>query len=455
MNSRVRFYLILFMVVVCVDIALYVGFMGDSQTAYLHFFYFPILFAALWFRTKAVYAGFFLSAIYFFVSVYSFNIDFTPFMLTQAIVLILVSYVAGAISEKQAEAEAELEKEQTFSENVINTVPDSLLVIGRDLRLKRANRTFYDIFKTTPDDVIGLSIGEILHDDEGTFSTELKKAFITHGGMDNFEKYYQSEVMGERVFSARARPIIDTDEEENLLMVKDVTKQKFLENGLVVFEDITERKLSEKRLDTYREHLKLINRILRHDLLNDLTVIGSAINLYKNTSDVALLEEASGRVMKSSDLIRKMKELESLISSSSGLKMLNVSDVFEKAMGHYKSTGFHIDGSCQILADESFESVLENIINNAVIHGKTDKIDVMLEEKEDVCEIKIADYGVGIPDEIKDKIFQEDFKYGKTGKTGLGLYIVRKAVERYGGSVEVEDNLPTGCIFTLKLKKKA
>ncbi|RLI85273.1 MAG: hypothetical protein DRO98_07250, partial [Archaeoglobales archaeon] len=41
----------------------------------------------------------------------------------------------------------------------------------------------------------------------------------------------------------------------------------------------------------------------------------------------------------------------------------------------------------------------------------------------------------------------------KTGRTGLGLYLVKTLMERYGGSVEVEDNEPEGSVFVLKLKE--
>ncbi len=42
--------------------------------------------------------------------------------------------------------------------------------------------------------------------------------------------------------------------------------------------------------------------------------------------------------------------------------------------------------------------------------------------------------------------------YGETGNTGLGLYIVRKIMENYGGCVHVEDNTPKGAVFVLALK---
>jgi two-component system sensor kinase len=71
---------------------------------------------------------------------------------------------------------------------------------------------------------------------------------------------------------------------------------------------------------------------------------------------------------------------------------------------------------------------------------------------DDYCEIRIADNGKGIPDEIKDDIFEEGFSYGDSGGSGLGLYIVKKTIERYDGSVRVENNKPSGSVFVIHLK---
>jgi len=96
--------------------------------------------------------------------------------------------------------------------------------------------------------------------------------------------------------------------------------------------------------------------------------------------------------------------------------------------------------------------VFENIMRNAVIHGKTERIDVDISSNNSECEIRIADYGKGIPDDIKGNIFEEGLSFGDSRGSGLGLYIVKKTIERYGGSIMVEDNKPKGTIFTIKLK---
>jgi PAS domain S-box-containing protein len=222
---------------------------------------------------------------------------------------------------------------------------------------------------------------------------------------------------------------------------------------LSLVRDIAERKRIEEELDAHREHIKLINKILRHDIINDLSVIHSALRLYGRSKKEALLEEISAHVNKSVELINRMRDLEIFISAHRGLKMYSVTEVLKKVLVSYPAIAVNIEGECQVLADESLDSVLDNIIRNAVVHGKTDRIDIKMGGRGEYCEIRIADYGVGIPEEVKAKIFEESFVFGETGGTGLGLYIVKKAMTNYGGHVRVEDNRPRGAVFVLTLKR--
>lgn len=217
--------------------------------------------------------------------------------------------------------------------------------------------------------------------------------------------------------------------------------------------DITERKKREEKLEAHREHIKLINKILRHDIINNLNVINGALMLYGKSKEEELLEEASVYVNKSVELINRMRELESFISSHPDLKRYSVIEVLKEVLASYPAITFNIEGEGQVLADESLNSVMDNIISNAVVHGKTDRIDIKIGGRGEYCEIRIADYGVGIPEGVKEKVFEERFAYGETGGTGLGLYIVKKAMETYGGHVRVEDNTPGGAVFVLALRK--
>ena len=216
-----------------------------------------------------------------------------------------------------------------------------------------------------------------------------------------------------------------------------------------VSRDVTARRQAEEEIKTHREHLALINQILRHDLTNDLLVIRNGLNLYQISRDTDLLEEAEIRAGKSMDLINKMRELESFLSVHKNLKANKIHEIVEEIAQSYPFVNMKIKGKAHVMADNALISVIDNITRNAVIHGKADTIEVTIEKQNDLCEVRIADNGTGIADDVKETIFDEGFVHGETGHTGLGLHIVKKAMEKYGGHVHVQDNQPQGTVFVL------
>ena len=221
-----------------------------------------------------------------------------------------------------------------------------------------------------------------------------------------------------------------------------------------VARDITARKQAEEDIKSYQKHLALINQILRHDLTNDLVVIQSALNLYNKAPEEKLLQEISSRTEKSLELIKKMRGFESFMSRHRKLQICEIGKSIDEIIKNYPSINFDINGNAHVMADDSLSSVIDNIVGNAVIHGKADSIAItMIDEVADMCEVRITDNGTGIPDDIKKKIFEKGFTYGDNNHTGLGLHIVERAMENYGGYTWVEDNKPKGTAFILRFKR--
>ncbi|WMW25726.1 MASE3 domain-containing protein [Methanolobus sediminis] len=206
---------------------------------------------------------------------------------------------------------------------------------------------------------------------------------------------------------------------------------------------VKKKKAQEDLLET----LSLVNQILRHDILNDLNIICLSIDNLKERMSERELDFSEKAVNHSIKLICEMKDFESLMY----IRELMTIDLRMLAIEISKEfpVKINISGYCSVKADSGLHSVIGNIIQNAVIHGKADTIDISMDSKEDYCELRISDNGSGIPDKIKERIFDEGFKYGKSGNTGLGLYIVKRIVERYG-EISVEDNTPSGATFIIK-----
>ena len=241
--------------------------------------------------------------------------------------------------------------------------------------------------------------------------------------------------------------------QDSATAIKDANGRTLYYEGTIV--DVTETNAYRNQIEQLNQSLRVVNSILRHDIMNDLTVAIGSVDLYRRKGDAKLLDMAEGSMRKCSRLIRKMKELESIISNNA-LKTMSARDVIREVLGNYSShsVDFQVEGDGLILADEAVVPALDNVISNAVVHGRSDKVEVKVASSEDKrwCEVRVCDHGKGVPDEIKELIFHEGFRYGDTGNTGLGLYIVKKTMERYGGQVRVEDLRPSGAAFILRFR---
>ncbi len=206
------------------------------------------------------------------------------------------------------------------------------------------------------------------------------------------------------------------------------------------------------QVNELQEILKLINRMLRHDILNKLQIISGYVEAYHMTKKEELLDKIMKAVDESVAYIDKIRELEKIVlTRSEKLKPVNLRKVADEVAKSF-NIEVNVKGGCVAFADEAFYSVIENLLSNAIKHGRAKKVDILLNEFEDECEIRVIDYGIGIPSEIRGQIFNESFRYGEAGGTGLGLYIVRKLVERYGGKIWIEETKPHGATFVIRLK---
>ncbi len=103
----------------------------------------------------------------------------------------------------------------------------------------------------------------------------------------------------------------------------------------------------------------------------------------------------------------------------------------------------------------AFTSVIINLLENALKYSEENtQVKLSLEAVNNVIALSVADNGLGIPDEFKKRIFEKFYRIGSeetrtTKGTGLGLYIAKRVVEIYDGTIEVTDNQPNGTIFNV------
>lgn len=104
--------------------------------------------------------------------------------------------------------------------------------------------------------------------------------------------------------------------------------------------------------------------------------------------------------------------------------------------------------------------ILNNIISNAIKYAVETKekkwISIKTYSLNKSCIIEIEDNGIGIKKEFQSKIFDMFFVTNSNKGTGLGLYIVKEAVENLNGNIIVESEINVGSkfIITLPIQEK-
>jgi two-component system phosphate regulon sensor histidine kinase PhoR len=104
--------------------------------------------------------------------------------------------------------------------------------------------------------------------------------------------------------------------------------------------------------------------------------------------------------------------------------------------------------------------IIYNLCDNAVKYNRSGgSVDITVIETSGIVELTVADTGIGIPREDRNRIFERFYRVDKshsrdTGGTGLGLSIVKHAAQYLGLSVEIESTLGHGTTFSIRFPEK-
>jgi signal transduction histidine kinase len=99
------------------------------------------------------------------------------------------------------------------------------------------------------------------------------------------------------------------------------------------------------------------------------------------------------------------------------------------------------------------ERAVVNLLFNAceVVPRDGGRVELSCHRNAQGLEIRISDNGPGIPESIRENLFQPFVSFGKAKGIGLGLTVVRKIMQDHGGDVQVEKTGPQGTVFVLSL----
>jgi signal transduction histidine kinase len=225
----------------------------------------------------------------------------------------------------------------------------------------------------------------------------------------------------------------------------------------------TQQKLLEsERLATIGQMASSISHDLRHQLT---AIVANSEFLSEQKLDPAqradLYNEIRLAVGQMTDLIDSLLEF-SRTREALSPTFASVEEVVKHAMQSIRANhGFHSvsmamrsEGPSDCWCDaKKLERAVYNLLLNAcqAVSPQAGKIEISIRNREDNLEMDVADNGAGVPNAIRDRLFEPFVSYGKENGTGLGLTIVQKIAQDHGGSVMVQNAAKGNTVFRLSI----
>jgi len=113
--------------------------------------------------------------------------------------------------------------------------------------------------------------------------------------------------------------------------------------------------------------------------------------------------------------------------------------------------------SCRVaLSATDTALIVNNLIDNAIAYTDEGTVTLCVSTEDDHAVLVVSDTGIGIPPADQERVFERFYRVDTarsraSGGTGLGLALVRHAVERGGGTIELSSQVDVGSTFTVTL----
>lgn len=260
-------------------------------------------------------------------------------------------------------------------------------------------------------------------------------------------------------------PTLDSVEEYH---VKPV--DYFAEHIATAITNIRSRERLERArndLAKRKEMVEVYDRLLRHDLGNDLQVITGfsdvlVTSVGEDNQAANYAEKIHRTAQSAADLIDTVGETVKTLQKEGEPEVRHLepilTEVVEDVDTKFGDLTIEYDAAdfdYQAYTGDLIDSVFTNTLSNAAIHNEGPiTVEVYAEEPTpDTVTVGIADDGDGIAEEVRDQLFEMGKKGPDSEGTGFGLGLARTLVESYGGSIEVRDSNRGGADFRITLDR--
>ena len=360
---------------------------------------------------------------------------------------------------KIMEAERRAVAAQVYAESIVETVREPLVVLDAGLRVKSANKAFYETFQVFRDDTIGHVIFELSNRqwDIPELRRLLTEILPTKSAFTDYQVEHEFQGLGRRVMLLNARQLEGPKEHDPLILLS--------------IDDITESRQELLRLNADLRHIAYATS---HDLQEPLRMVVSYTQLlareYRGKLDAQadkFIAYAVSGAQRMETLLGNLREYWSVNEHwKNDSKAVDTDKALNKAIQNLdrviQESGANISQEKlpAVMAEEIPMTLLfQNLIGNAIKYrraGAPPKIHIGVSKQNGAFQFSVADNGIGIDKQHLDTIFAPFKRLHGTEDypgSGLGLAIAKKIVERTGGRIWAESD-GQGSVFHFTVPAK-
>jgi two-component system sensor kinase FixL len=382
--------------------------------------------------------------------------------------LLLRTRVTGLerVQQEQQRVERALIRSLQEWEATFNATKDSIVVVDNEFKIIQTNHAASRFFSKPAGKILGQAVTNMLYGEnkqQGDCPLVMAKQSNKH---EEAELYIPQKDIW---IAVSADPILDEDGDPPcfVFIIRDITYRKKSEQILAKLNSDLHKTVLE--LKKSNQELRNFAHVIAHDLKSPLRGIGSiADRLIRNNTNLDNEGKEQLRL-----LIVRAKRMSDFIDGI--LRYSEIGHVFEQKEA-VDVNSLVTEITSEIAIPENFniitenlptfhcerlrlKQILQNLISNAVKFA--DKpgpiIKINCADEGDCWKFSVADNGCGIKEQYFEKIFeifQTLSSRDKSESTGIGLTIVKKIVELYGGKVWVTSKPGEGSTFFFTLSKQ-
>ncbi|MGC2524388.1 MAG: chemotaxis protein CheB [Stellaceae bacterium] len=369
------------------------------------------------------------------------------------------------ISEIKA-AERKVQAARAYSDSIIDTIRQPLVVFDEELRVVSANRSFYRTFGRAPGGTVGRLLA--LAGDEGHAEIPGLPGFLERGRIgpvpvEDYEVEIDLPLLGRRFLLLNAREI-----SEGPLGGRQI---------LLAIDDVTERRHATEALEAAKREAEQAN------LGKSRFLAAASHDLRQPLQTISLLHEILAKKVEDKATLRLVDRLDETVSSMSGMldTLLDINQleagVVRREMVDFPINvmleqlraqfTFHatahrlgwrvVPTSLSVRSDPRLlEQMIRNLLSNAVKYTNNGKILLGCRRRGDKLRIEVWDTGIGIPEEQLQAIFGEFHQLDNPARQrskglGLGLAIVERLANLLGHTLDVRSRPDKGSVFAVEV----